>query len=80
MKMYGAAINSGRGTCGLHGVIGIVLGWLDPANGYSETVGAIDWIGLSLVCFILPAVISYIVYLPMRRSGLIKDGDMKLDK
>jgi uncharacterized membrane protein len=78
MKMYGAAINSGMGTCGLLGPIGIILGWLDPANGYPSEVGAIDWIGLSLICFILPAIISYIIYLPMRRFGLIKDGDMKL--
>ena len=78
MKMYGAAINSGMGTCGLLGPIGIILGWLDPANGYPSEVGAVDWIGLSLICFILPAIISYIIYLPMRRFGLIKDGDMKL--
>ena len=78
MKMYGAAINSGMGTCGLLGPIGIILGWLDPANGYPAKVGVIDWIGLSLICFILPAIISYIIYLPMRRFGLIKDGDMKL--
>jgi uncharacterized membrane protein len=80
MKMYGAAINSGMGTCGLLGPVGILLGWLDPANGYPSEVGALDWIGLALICFILPAVISYIVYMPMRRFGLIKDGDMKLDK
>ena len=80
MKMYGAAINSGMGTCGLLGPVGIVLGWLDPANGYPSEVGALDWIGLALICFILPAAISYIVYMPMRRFGLIKDGDMKLDK
>ena len=80
MKMYGAAINSGMGTCGLLGPVGIVLGWLDPANGYPSEVGALDWIGLALICFILPAAISYIVYIPMRRFGLIKDGDMKLDK
>ena len=80
MKMYGAAINSGMGTCGLLGPIGIVLGWLDPANGYTGTLGVLDWIGLALICFILPALISYLVYLPMRRFGLIKDGDMKLDK
>ena len=80
MRMYGAAINSGMGTCGLLGPIGIVLGWLDPANGYTGKISAIDWIGLALICFILPALISYLVNLPMRRFGLIKDGDMKLDK
>lgn len=80
MRMYGAAINSGMGTCGLLGPIGIILGWLDPANGYPETVGVMDWLGVALICFILPALISYTVCLPLRTLGLIKDGDMKLDK
>jgi uncharacterized membrane protein len=80
MKMYGAAINSGMGTCGLLGPIGIILGWLDPANGYPGEVSALDWIGIALICFILPAVISYVIYLPMRRLGIIKDGDLRLEK
>ena len=80
MRMYGAAINSGMGTCGLLGPIGIILGWLDPANGYPDAVGIMDWLGIALICFILPALISYTVYLPLRTLGLIKDGDMKLDK
>jgi len=78
MRMYGAAINSGMGTCGLLGPVGIILGWLDPANGYPDHVGVTDWLGLALICFILPALISYLVYLPMKKTGLIKDGDMKL--
>ncbi len=80
MKMYGAAINSGMGTCGLLGPVGIILGWLDPANGYPDTVTLIDWLGLILICFILPALISYLIYMPMRKLGWIKDGDMKLAK
>ena len=80
MKMYGAAINSGMGTCGLLGPIGIILGWLDPANGYPGEVSALDWIGIALICFILPAVISDVIYLPMRRLGIIKDGDLRLEK
>ena len=80
MRMYGAAINSGMGTCGLLGPIGIILGWFDPANGYPDAVGIMDWLGIALICFILPALISYTVYLPLRTLGLIKDGDMKLDK
>lgn len=78
MRMYGAAINSGMGTCGLLGPIGIILGWLDPANGYPDTVGVMDWLGVVLICFILPALLSYLIYMPMRKFGLIKDGDMKL--
>jgi uncharacterized membrane protein len=76
MKMYGAAINSGMGTCGLLGPIGIILGWLDPR--YTDPVGALDWIGLILICFVLPAVICVLLTILLRRIGWIKDGDMKL--
>lgn len=78
MRMYGAAINSGMGTCGLLGPIGIALGWYDKTNGYPSTVGAFDWIGLILICFILPALLSYLFYFILHRIGWIKDGDMKL--
>lgn len=76
LKMYGAAINSGMGTCGMLGPIGIILGWLDPA--YPAKVTAFDWIGLALICLILPAVLSLLFCWILRRIGWIKDGDMKL--
>ncbi len=79
MRMYGAAINSGMGTCGLLGPIGVILGWYDGTNGYPDTVGALDWIGLILICFLLPALLSYAFYLIFKKLGWIKDGDMKLD-
>ncbi len=78
LKMYGAPINSGMGTCGLLGPIGIILGWFDKANGYSEPVTALNWIGLVLVCFVLPALLSFVFDLVLRKLGLVKDGDMKL--
>lgn len=77
-RMYGAAINSGMGTCGLLGPIGIVLGWYDQTNGYPDAVGALDWIGLFLICFVLPALLSTVFYLILRKVGWIKDGDMKI--
>lgn len=76
LRMYGAAINSGMGTCGLLGPIGIVLGWF--GGEYPHAVTAFDWLGLVLVCFVLPAVLSYAFYLILRRIGWIKDGDMLL--
>lgn len=79
MRMYGAAINSGMGTCGLLGPIGIALGWYMPENGYPDAVTPLDWIGLVLICFVLPAVLSYVFYFIMKKLGWIKDGDMKLD-
>ncbi len=79
LKMYGAAINSGMGTCGLLGPIGMILGWLSPENGYPGEVTALHWIGLALVCFVLPAVLSIIFNEILRKTGLVKDGYMKLD-
>ena len=76
-QMYGAAINSGMGTCGLLGPIGIILGWFDER--YPTTVGALDWIGLILICFVLPALLSLAFDALVRRIGWVKDGDMKLD-
>ncbi len=77
LRMYGAAINSGMGTCGMLGPIGIILGWF--GGEYPDAVTAFDWIGLALVCFLLPAVLSYAFYLVLRRIGWIRDGDMKLE-
>lgn len=76
-QMYGAAINAGMGTCGLLGPIGIVLGWFD--EHYPTAVGAFDWIGLVLICFVLPAVLSFTFDTLFRRIGWVKNGDMKLD-
>ncbi len=79
LRMYGAAINSGMGTCGLLGPIGLLLGWFDKENGYPAEVTALNIIGLVLVCFVLPAVLSLIFDAIVRKLGWVKDGDMKLD-
>jgi uncharacterized membrane protein len=76
--MYGAAINSGMGTCGMLGPIGIILGWFDKTNGYPGEVTAIDWIGLALICFVLPAVLSLVFNYVLKKLGWVKDGDMTL--
>ena len=76
LKMYGAAINSGMGTCGFLGPIGIILGWF--GGEYPTAVGAMDWIGLALICFIIPAVGCALLDLLFRRIGWIKDGDLTL--
>ena len=79
LKMYGAAINSGMGTCGLLGPIGMILGWLSPENGYTGEVTSLHWVGLALVCFVLPAVLSLIFNEILRKLGWVKDGYMKID-
>ncbi len=77
MQMYGPAIDSGMGTCGLLGPIGMILGWF--GGSYPDTVGVLDWVGLFLVCFIIPAVLTPIVALPFRKLGWIKENDLKLE-
>ncbi|MBE6600136.1 MAG: PTS sugar transporter subunit IIC [Ruminococcaceae bacterium] len=76
MQMYGDAINSGMGTCGLLGPIGIILGWF--SGSYPVTVGFMDWLGLALICFILPAVLSLAFSELLYKIGWIKKGDLTL--
>ena len=84
LQMNGAPINSGMGTCGLCGQIGIWTGWLAPseeavargAAAISPT--AFDWLGLLLICFVLPAVIAPLINTFCIKAGWIKEGDMKL--
>ncbi len=75
----GPAVASGMGTCGLVGQIGVYTGWVnDVASGAKASITAMDWVGLVLICFILPAVISWIVCELERRAGWIKENDLKL--
>ena len=84
LEMNGAPINSGMGTCGLCGPIGVWTGWLAPteeaiakgAQAISPT--AFDWIGLALIAIVLPAVITPLLNMICRKLGWVKDGDLKL--
>ena len=78
LQQNGPAIASGMGTCGLVGPIGVYTGWIaDMAAGAGP--GAFDWIGLVLICFVLPALLSWAVCALMRKAGLIAEGDLKLE-
>jgi hypothetical protein len=80
MQMNGTAVSSGMGTCGFVGQIGVYTGWInDIAAGTKSAVTAMDWIGLLLVCFILPAVICPIINMFLKRIGWVKEGDMYLN-
>ena len=86
LQMNGAPINSGMGTCGLCGPIGVWTGWVAPgqealAKGASAIAPtAMDWLGLLLICFVLPAVLCWAFGLVCRRIGWIKEGDLALAK
>ncbi len=85
MEMNGSPVSSGMGTCGLVGPIGVWTGWVSPsdaaiANGATAIQpGFVDWLGLVLICFVLPAVLSWIFGKICRKIGWIKPGDLKLD-
>lgn len=80
LQMNGAPISSGMGTCGLVGQIGVYSGWIsDIAAGTKASITPMDWIGLVLISFVLPAVLSWVINLGLRKLHWVKDGDMKLD-
>ncbi len=80
LEMNGAAVSSGMGTCGLVGQIGVYTGWVnDIAAGAKDAITAMDWIGLVLICFVLPAILSVIFCEILRKIGWIKENDLKLD-
>ena len=37
------------------------------------------WVGLLLICFVLPAILSEAFALLLRRIGWIRENDLKLD-
>ena len=74
LEMNGPAVSSGMGTCGLVGQIGIYTGWVDAGRSISR----LDWFGLIMICFVLPALICWSLGLICRKLGWIKEGDLVL--
>ena len=80
LKMNGAAVASGMGTCGLVGQIGVYTGWLnDIATGTKNAIGIWDWAGLIGISFVFPAVLTYFIGIGFRKLGWIRENDLKLD-
>ena len=69
-KLKCTGVSAGMGTCGLVGPIGIVSD--------TESSGMM-WAGLILLCFVLPAVLSVIFTVILKKLGWIKKGDMTLE-
>lgn len=65
-------IGSGMGTCGL---VGQISTFIEMKN---ENFLKLFFIVL-LMHFILPAIVSLIAYYPLKKYGLIKTGDLKLN-
>ena len=80
LQMNGSPVSSGMGTCGFVGQIGVYTGWLnDVAAGTKDAITGMDWIGMLLVCFVLPAILSWVFCEILRKMDWIKEGDLKLD-
>lgn len=62
-------VSAGMGTCGLVGPLGVIA---------AGDRSAYMWIGIVLLCFVLPAVLSECFALLLRRIGWIRPGDLKL--
>jgi uncharacterized membrane protein len=69
-KLECTGVSAGMGTCGLVGPIGVIT-----ATPHSPTM----WIGLVLLCLVLPAVLSLIFSLILEKMGLYRVDDMKLE-
>ena len=68
-KLECTGVSAGMGTCGLVGPLGVL----------SDMGGGTDmWFGILIVCFVLPAILSFVFYFIMKKMKLIKNGDMKL--
>jgi len=84
LEMNGAPINSGMGTCGLCGQLGVWTGWVAPsekaiANGAAAiSPTGFDWLGLILISFVLPAILAPVINQVCRKLGWVKEGDLKL--
>lgn len=68
-KLKCTGVAAGMGTCGLVGPIGVI-----DATEWSPMM----WIGLVLICVVLPGILSLVFSEIMRKIGWIKKNDMLL--
>ena len=76
-KLECTGVAAGMGTCGMVGPIGVISGWFSAESTFIP--GPMDWIGLVLICIVLPAVLSLTFDFVLRKIGWVKRGDMKLE-
>lgn len=73
-------VASGMGTCGMVGPIGVYAGWVnDVAIGVKSAITGFDWLAMVLICFVLPAMFTWLFGVFFRKIGWIREGDLKLD-
>lgn len=69
-QMQNIPAGSGMGTCGLVGPIGVYT----AMGGGSQM-----WLGIVLICFVLPAILTFVIGEVFRKMGWIVTGDLKLE-
>lgn len=69
-KLKCMGVSAGMGTCGLVGPIGVID---------ATEMDTFTWIGLVLICVVLPAIFAFAFNEIFRKLGWIKTGDMQLD-
>lgn len=70
-KLQCKGVSAGMGTCGMVGPIGIIE---------STPSSPLMWIGLVLVCIVLPGILSLLFSELLYKIKWIKPGDMKLSE
>lgn len=75
LNMRCTAAGGGMGTSGLVGLFGVI-----DANALYGISPILTVLGIALCLFIIPVGVTLLVSEFMRKKGLIKFGDMKLDK
>ena len=70
-KLRCTGVSAGMGTCGLVGPLGVLT-----AEGEKTTI---YYIGIVLICFVIPALLGALFSALFRSIGMIKDGDLALD-
>ncbi|MEL7623049.1 MAG: PTS sugar transporter subunit IIC [Clostridiales bacterium] len=85
LKQNGPPIASGMGTSGMVGPIGVITGWFTPSEAAANLgevatgATAFDWLGLLLIAIVIPAAVAWLTSELMRKQGMIKSGDYKIE-
>ncbi len=73
-QMKNTPIGSGMGTCGFVGQIGTVMAMTEAGDSVFRIVS-----GIALLQFILPGLLTFLIYKVLYAKKWIKDGDLKLE-
>ena len=70
-KLSNTGVSAGMGTCGLVGPLGMI------SEGDPSSISF--WVGIILLCIVLPTIITLAISELMRKLGWIRAGDLTLE-